>query len=254
MTLDPLDEAFLRRWRARPQPAGPAPAPDDAAAPLPATTPRPASRPESSRCRNATPRRWASLLTRPALDGAVAPASEPDEAAGFSHDDGRLEATARRLFERAPEQWLALARHVESARLRGLRVIAVAGGERGEGRSTLLACLAEALRQRKHDVACILPDDVAKAAGGTVGGGAPHDKRIVLVDAGVWFPPGPIRRRRLLFATLGHDAVILVRRAGRPSLQSRAAALESLGLAVLGEVLTFATPEDCNAGQPESAA
>jgi hypothetical protein len=213
MTLDLLDDAFLRRWKGRDVRPGPPPT---------------------------------------AMINPAAPV-EPAIPVAVRSDDGRLEATARRLFERAPKQWLGLAKHVERARQRGLRVIAVAGGERGEGRSTLLACLAAALRQRGHDVLCVEPDDVQQAASGPVGGGLSHDTRIVLVDAGIWFPPGPIRRRRLLFTTLGHDAVILVRRAGRPCLESRAAALESLGVVVLGEVLTFAAPEDCDGGPSETA-
>jgi hypothetical protein len=260
MTLDLLDDAFLRRWQARDQRTAPAPAAmvDTASgvmAPATATSaPRPRPRPRA----DVPPKRpvslgpWASLLRQPAPTTPTI--SDAHEISGFTSDDGRLEANARRLFERAPEQWLALARHVERARQRGLRVIAVAGGERGEGRSTLLACLAEALRQRDHDVVCVEPADVEHAVGGPVGGGVPHDTRIVLVDAGIWFPPGPIQRRRLLFTSLGHDAVILVRRADRPSLEPRAAALESLGIVVLGEVLTFATPEDCDDRRSEAGA
>lgn len=257
MTLDVLDDAFLRRWQARDQQVGPAPRAraDTAAVGMVTAVPVPAApRPPERASANAPPRKpvspgpWASLLRQPPPAATAATGPHDHEFLGFAGDDGRLEATARRLFERAPEQWLALAGHVERARQRGLRVIAVAGGERGEGRSTLLACLAEALRQRGHDVLCVEPADVEQAADGPVGGGVPHDKRIVLVDAGIWFPPGPIRRRQLLFATLGHDAVILVRRAGRPCLESRAAALESLGVVVLGEVLTFASPDDCDDG------
>jgi hypothetical protein len=262
MTLDLLDDAFLRRWQARDQRTVPAPAAMGdtanggmATASVPATS---ASRPRPRPRADVPPRRpvslgpWASLLRQPAPTTPTI--SDAHDGNAFTSDGGRLEANARRLFERAPEQWLALARHVERARQRGLRVIAVAGGERGEGRSTLLACLAEALRQRDHDVVCVEPADVEHAAGGPVGGGVPHDKRIVLVDAGIWFPPGPIQRRRLLFTSLGHDAVILVRRAGRPSLEARAAALESLGIVVLGEVLTFATPEDCDGRRSEAGA
>lgn len=220
MTLDLLDAAFVRRWQSRERAEATAVPPAGSAGSAPAVG---AVRPHDS----------------PPPSGP-----EPRVHDGFVDDGGRLEATARRLFERAPEEWVTLARHCERARQRGLRVIAVAGGEPGEGRSTLVACLAEALRQRGHDVACVGPADVRDAAGGTVGGGTPHDRRIVLVDAGIWFPPGPIHRRRLLFASIGHDAVILVRRADSPSLASRAAILESLGLAVLGEVLTFAAADD----------
>jgi hypothetical protein len=61
---------------------------------------------------------------------------------------------------------------------------------------------------------------------------------VVLVDAGIWFPPGPIRRQRLLVATLGCEAAILVAR-GQGRSATRAAALEAIGIEVLGEVLTF---------------
>ncbi|MFM7137904.1 MAG: hypothetical protein ACKO1M_12685, partial [Planctomycetota bacterium] len=67
------------------------------------------------------------------------------------------------------------------------------------------------------------------------------DKRIVLVDAGIWFPPGPIRRQRLLMASLGCDAAILTRRADREPAPAWAAALAAVGVTVLGEVITFAT-------------
>jgi hypothetical protein len=61
----------------------------------------------------------------------------------------------------------------------------------------------------------------------------------VLLDAGVWFPPGPLHRQRLMVSSLGVDADILVRRADAPGGTARRAALESLGIEVLGEVLTF---------------
>lgn len=230
MTLDLLDAAFLRRWEARDR------------------------RPPAAPAAGAT-----AVVSAPpvAADPPTVPppqAAQPPETIALTSAGDRLEATARRLFERAPEQWLALARHCERARQRGLRVIAVAGAEQGEGRSTLVACLAEALRQRGRDVVCVGPTEVREAGGGPVGGGAAHDRKLVLVDAGIWFPPGPMRRRRLLFSSLGHDAVILVRRADRPSLESRAAILESLGLMVLGEVLTFASPDDGGPGLPEASA
>jgi hypothetical protein len=60
----------------------------------------------------------------------------------------------------------------------------------------------------------------------------------VLVDAGIWFPPGPVRRQRLVVASLGCEAAILVSR-GRERSAARAAALEAIGIECLGEVLTF---------------
>ena len=82
--------------------------------------------------------------------------------------------------------------------------------------------------------------DLAAGDAGPADGGRLHDKRIVLVDAGVWFPPGPIRRHRVLVASLGCDAAILVRRADRQPSPARETVLAAVGVTPLGEVLTFA--------------
>jgi hypothetical protein len=140
-----------------------------------------------------------------------------------------------RLLVAAWPQWNRLADTVEEARTRGRRVIAVAGGEPGEGRSTLVAGLVRVLRDRGRAVVETGPDGIDAAQQPA------HDKRIVLVDAGIWFPPGPIRRQRLTIASLGCEAVILVRRADRQAAPAREAVLESLGIEVLGEVVSFAT-------------
>jgi hypothetical protein len=113
----------------------------------------------------------------------------------------------------------------------------VAGGEPREGRTTLVECLAAVLRERGRDVSCFTPRELAAAAASDPGHS--HDKRIVLVDAGIWFPPGPIRRQWLARSVLGSEAAILVRRADRPPSSVRHTVLESLGIEVLGEVLTF---------------
>lgn len=143
-----------------------------------------------------------------------------------------------RLLVVAWPQWNRLAETVEGARARGRRVIAVAGGERSEGRSTLVAGLARVLRARGREVVETGPDGLGAAREPS------HDKRIVIVDAGIWFPPGPIRRQRLTVASLGCEAAILVRRACRPAAPTREAVLESLGIEVLGEVVSFATPTE----------
>lgn len=150
-----------------------------------------------------------------------------------------------RLLAAAWDDWHALAACVEDARLAGRRVIAVAGSRPGEGRTTLVACLAAALHARGRDVVCAQPHDCAEAAGA---GSRIHDRRIVLLDAGVWFPPGPLHRQRLMVASLGVDAAILVRRAEAPGGTARRAALESLGIEVLGEVLTFTPAGDAPLG------
>ncbi len=143
-----------------------------------------------------------------------------------------------RLLAAAGPQWQSLADRLEAARLRGRRVIAVAGGTAGEGRSTLVDCLVAVLRARGRDVLRLDASDLAARTGRE----PTHDKRIVLVDAGIWFPPGPIRRPRLLAVSQGCDAAILVRRSGTASATAWEAALAAIGIEVLGEVLTF-TPD-----------
>jgi Mrp family chromosome partitioning ATPase len=154
-----------------------------------------------------------------------------------------------RLLRAAWSEWNGLAAHVEAARLRGRRVCAVAGGEPREGRTTLVECLAAVLRERGRDVSCATPQELAAAAASD--SGHSHDKRIVLVDAGIWFPTGPIRRHWLARSVVGSEAAILVRRADRPSAAARHTVLESLGIEVLGEVLTFT--DDVPSAATESA-
>jgi hypothetical protein len=163
------------------------------------------------------------------------------ESSPAADDLGDPDLVARLLAAEA-RQWSVLAAEVETARLAGHRTIGVAGGERAEGRTTLVACLANTLRDRGRDV-MILAANTARTgcSRDPVDGGRPHDKRIVVVDAGIWFPPGPIRRQRLLIASLGCDAAILVRRADREPAPAWAAALAAVGVTVLGEVVTFAT-------------
>lgn len=152
----------------------------------------------------------------------------------LAEDEGSL---VDRLLHAAWPEWNGLAAHVEAARLRGRRVYAVAGGEPREGRTTLVACLAAVLRERGRDVSCTTPLELAQATAPDTG--RSHDKRIVLVDAGIWFPPGPIRRQWLARCVVGSEAAILVRRADRRPTPARHTLLESLGIEVLGEVLTF---------------
>lgn len=207
MTLDTLDAAFLHRWQALPPRPSQPTEPTDAAPPCAAATPPP------------TP------VTQAEPPSPPRPDREPD----FPDDAAAL---VERLLAEAAPQWQAIADRVEAARGRGRRVIAVAGSERGEGRTTIVAALARVLRSRGRDVVVAEP--------GAAAAGPPHDKRIVLVDAGVWFPPGPIRRARLLVASYGCEAVILVRRADRPAVAAIDAALEAIGIEPLGEVVTFA--------------
>lgn len=138
------------------------------------------------------------------------------------------------LLMTVPEQWASLADAVEQAAGKGHRVIAVAGGRRGEGRTTIVDGLAITLEGRGWGV--------RKVAGtfAQTGGELPAEQRsLLLVDAGLWFPPGPIRNARLAHMSGGCDAAILVRRASEPSCSARAEALGRLGVAVLGEVETL---------------
>ncbi len=200
MTLDPLDQAFVDRWRAK-------------AGPKPSAEPEPVPGPEYQ------PHAAETRLSEP---GAI------------------LDPLALCLLHMASAQWQALADEIEAARLAGHRVIAVTGGEPGEGRTTLVTCVATVLRNRGRDVTICDATGLANCVDGVPGGGQLHDKRIVLVDAGIWFPPGPVRRSRLVVASLGCDAAIIVRRADREAAPGWATALAAVGVEPLGEVVTFA--------------
>lgn len=208
MTLDTLDAAFVRRWQE-----------------LPARSPPPSTAPPS-----VTPD---PVPDRPAVAASVAPQRS------VNAQDSAAEAPplVERLLVEAAPQWQAIADRIEAARGRGRRVIAVAGCERGEGRTTIVAALVRVLQSRGRDVVVGDAGNLATHAGPT------HDKRIVLVDAGVWFPPGPIRRPRLLVASYGCEAVILVRRADRPAAPAIESALAAIGIELLGEVVTFAATD-----------
>jgi hypothetical protein len=225
MTLDALDQAFVTRWQQR----------------LAAGVQPPLLEPDEA------DKGWTSSLPGEPLDQTpAAQGASPASPRELANPD-----LVTRLLGAGRDQWEMLAAEVEAARLAGHRVIAVTGGEQGEGRSTLVACLAKVLRDRGRDVivlgstAELSADDADPADGGRL-----HDKRIVLVDAGAWFRPGPIRRHRLLVATLGCDAAILVRRAGCEPAAAWAAALAAVGVTPLGEVVTFAAPSPSPLGAP----
>ena len=223
MTLDALDQAFVTRWERRvaagmsttEQDADPVP---DDCNPAAAEESKPTAAPEAG--------------DRQVAVADSTPADPPRLA-----DPGLV----TRLLAAGRDQWDVLAAEVEAARHAGHRVIAVTGGERNEGRSTLVACLAAVLRGRGRDVVVLASTaDLAAGDASPADGGRLHDRRIVLVDAGAWFGPGPIRRHKLLVSSLGCDAAILVRRADREPAASRGAALAAVGVAPLGEVVTFA--------------
>jgi len=196
MTLDWLDNAFLTR-QPRPKLAEPAAAPNASKAMLPAAIP----------------------------PGARLEASATSE-----------DSVVARLLEAVPSAWGSLAAAIESAALAGVKVVAFTGGERSEGRSTLVVGVAEMLRRRGRSVAIhaqaplLLPIDEAEEA---------RAAEIVLVDAGPWFTTGPVRRRTVERAALGCDAAVLVRRADRPPCPAWTEVLSAIGLTVIGEAVTF---------------
>lgn len=197
MTLDWLDTAFLAR------PPRPAPATPSAA------------------------------LTAPE---AFAPAASPPGPPPTAPSAAPGDSVVARLLEAVPSEWDSLAAAIESAELSGERVVAFTGGERSEGRSTVVLGVAEVLRRRGRSVAIhaqaplLLPFDEAERA---------RAAEIVLVDAGPWFTAGPLRRRTIERAALGCDAAVLVRRADAPPCPAWSEALAAIGLTVVGEAVTF---------------
>ena len=218
MTLDLLDRAFVSRSPARP--------------------PLPSRRPVAGM--------GATKGTGEARAVTATAAAEPVEAAEFSAVS-TPEAVAAdlvdRLLEQAHEAWQSLAARVEQAHAEGLRVVAVAGAERGEGRSTVVAGIARALQQRGRRVVCSTQAPLVTEESDV----PPDDETIVLVDAGVWFPPGPIRRKVLARCALGCDTLLFVRRQDVPECLAYQQALAAIGMPVLGVVLTFAGAGDGSA-------
>ncbi|MFM7413767.1 MAG: hypothetical protein ACKO6E_11255 [Planctomycetota bacterium] len=180
--------------------------------------------------------RWSTMLA--GTDPPPAPVSEvppPPPAPPVATPAAEEEAAdvVGRLLQAAWLDWCAVADEVEAARRRGRRVIAVVACERSAGCTTLVAGLERILTSRGRDVA--VTTSTADAAEGPT-----HGRTIVLVDAGVWFPPGRINRGRLLIATAGCDAAILVRREDRPAPAAWSPVLEAIGVEPLGEVVAFA--------------
>lgn len=212
MTSDGVDQAFLARWNALACcPAAPAACllTSVEPSPLPALPPAPAAVPTAE-------------PAAPDLVPAVPVAAADDP--------------VDRLLATAADEWAGLADEIEAARRRGRRIVAITSSERAAGCSALVEGLVRILRRRGRDAvglpASALPVD-----------GPGHDKRIVLVDAGVWFPPGRISRQRLLVTTAGCDAAILVRKAGRPAPAAWGPALQAIGVEPLGEVISCAPGE-----------
>lgn len=208
MTLDWIDRAFVARV-AKPVPAPAAPA--------------------------ATPAESPARMPGDAPVGAVAVADATAREGVVVDVSG--EETLARLLAEVPGEWRALADAIEAAAASGRRVVAITGVRRGEGRSTVAAGVAAALRARGRSVAIVdrsplfLAGDAARAA---------RAADVVLVDAGPWFRPGPVRRGVVERAALGCEAVLLVRRDDAPPCPARERVLEAIGLLVVGEAVTFA--------------
>ena len=220
--LDAVDRAFLwhadqARWQPR-RPLQP-PAREEGAS----------LRESNSHRQSASPTAPASTVLPPEPDASVSIATEPVSAGGA----GTL---VDRLLRLVPQSWDHLAQRVEDAHRGGAEVIAVTGARHGEGRTTMVECLVRTLAARGRRVERLdrVPAEPPPAERDT--------GSIVIVDAGVWFPGGPIRRAWLERQSLGCHAVILVRRADQPPCEARASALEAVGLTVLGEVLTMVPP------------
>ena len=210
-TLDAVDRAFL--WHA------------DRARRHPSRPPQVLSNGAAAAVSEAIVARPAAAALVPAA--AIHPQPITDDGMGTLVD---------RLLRVVPHAWSHLAKRVEDAHRDGAEVIAITGARRGEGRTTLVGGLARTLMARGRRVECHDRVPLELASAGREGG------TIVLVDAGVWFPGGPLRRAWLERQSLGCHAVILVRSADQPACPARGVALEAVGLKVLGEVLTMTPP------------
>jgi hypothetical protein len=173
---------------------------------------------------------------------AVIPAGESPPVV-VCEEPAAADPVVLRLVASYRDRWERLAWRVEAACAAGDRVIAITGRARGDGCSTTVNGLAHVLRLRGRDVTCRdleLSPTVATLAAETGDG-------LVLVDAGVWFPGGPLHRGRLARRAFGCHAAVLVRRANRPPCPACAGALTAIGIRVLGEVVTFAEAHDSGA-------
>ena len=158
-----------------------------------------------------------------------------------------------KLLESVPDQWIQIAEQIEAAQAVGCRVFAITAGQPGAGVTTVARGAFLTLQGRGRRVACVSKPPLQcrdlKAR-------EHHADRadIVIVDAGIWFPPGPIRQRQVAQLAFGCDAVILVRRANRPAVPAQGETLTACGLRVLGEVITFemASSPDDSAEPPDA--
>ncbi|MGA1619725.1 MAG: hypothetical protein ACO37F_14585 [Pirellulales bacterium] len=223
MTVDLLDQAFL-----------------DAAAKHGPGLARPVG--DLKKSPNIRPEIVADL---PATTGETVVAAETVTAAGDSSTD-TVDPTLLRLIDHFSEQWASVVTAVEEARRAGTQVIAIAGHQPGEGRTTLVQGLSLLLAKRGWQVACFgsasawwqeLVGDAASWQDRLPRLAAADD--LVLVDAGIWFPPGPLRPQQLTLKMFGFDGVVLVRRHALPPNPARDAAIAKGGLQAIGEIVNF---------------
>lgn len=161
-----------------------------------------------------------------------------------------VDLTLLQLLERFPDQWATVVTAVEEARRAGARVIAVAGHQRGEGRTTLVQGLGLLLAERGWQVTCFATaaawwrELVGPEASGRhcLPPAAVGEDDLVLVDAGIWFPPGPLRPRQLLLKMFGFDGVLLMRHVDLPPCPVRDGVIAKAGLQAIGEIVSFSSP------------
>lgn len=148
------------------------------------------------------------------------------------------EILLERLLLQSPCEWQAIATCMEAAYVDGCRVFAIVGTQQCEGRTMLVRGIARTLQSRGHRVVRV--KQVADAMHiESSDRECDASESVVIVDAGVWFTRGPVRRQVLQQQSLGCDAVLLVRRADRDCCRVYGEAVEAIGLKLLGEVLTF---------------
>lgn len=220
MTFDLLDQAFLQHAADRPCP--PIAAPGGVA--------------------SARGGAGAHALVQSA-GPAVAGVGGLTEPAAFSAADALL----AQLLEDHPEQWWTVADRVCAAREAGHRVIAIAGHRSGEGRTTLMRGVAVMLEHLDWQVKMV--ESATAWWRELIGDPATWqwrqqalegDRDVVLVDAGIWFPPGPLRIHQLRNATFGFDAVLMVRHHDVSPCPASEQALAATGVRLIGEVVSFA--------------
>ena len=153
-----------------------------------------------------------------------------------------------RLLVAVPETWVGLAQRVEERQRAGSIVFAVAGAGPSEGaaRSWSASPGPRSARGNAVEIAAAAPPEIPLPRSG-------RRPPIVLVDAGVWFPGGPLRRGWLERRSLGCHAVILVRRADAAPCPQRGPACAAVGLDVLGEVVTMVTESAGPEGHPDDS-